>query len=120
MAVAAAVTVASVVRLGLHARREEIEIMELVGAPLAFIRGPFVAEGLLQGGIGALVGAGGLLCGGFSVGHGASWGAELDARRSTAGPAVPAVSRLCAAAGGRAGMLVGGAGGLRGLAACRS
>ena len=55
MALAAAVTVATVVRLGLHARRDEIEIMELVGAPLAFIRGPFVAEGLLQGGIGALV-----------------------------------------------------------------
>jgi cell division protein FtsX len=37
--------VASVVRLGLQARRDEIEIMELVGAPMAFIRGPFVAEG---------------------------------------------------------------------------
>ena len=55
MALAAAVTVATVVRLGLHARRAEIEIMELVGAPLTFIRGPFVAEGFLQGGIGALV-----------------------------------------------------------------
>ena len=40
MALAAAVTVATVVRLGLQARRDEIEIMELVGAPLAFIRGP--------------------------------------------------------------------------------
>jgi cell division transport system permease protein len=55
MAVAAAVTVATVVRLGLRARRQELEIMELVGAPLAFIRGPFVAEGFLQGGIGALL-----------------------------------------------------------------
>src|SRR5262245_21546683 len=55
MAVAAAVTVATVVRLGLRARREELEIMELVGAPLVFIRGPFVAEGFLQGGIGALL-----------------------------------------------------------------
>jgi cell division transport system permease protein len=55
MALAAAVTVATVVRLGLHARRAELEIMELVGAPLAFIRGPFVAEGLLQGGVGALI-----------------------------------------------------------------
>ena len=44
MAVAAAVTVATVVRR-LHARRDEIEIMSFVGAPLAFIRGPFVAEG---------------------------------------------------------------------------
>jgi len=55
MALAAAVTVAAVVRLGLHARRDEIEVMELVGAPLAYIRGPFVAEGLLQGGAGAIV-----------------------------------------------------------------
>lgn len=55
MALAAAVTVASVVRLGLHGRRHEIEIMELVGAPMAYIRGPFVAEGFLQGGAGAVV-----------------------------------------------------------------
>ena len=50
---AAALTVANVVRLALYARRAEIEIMQLVGAPLARIRGPFVAEGLLQGGAGA-------------------------------------------------------------------
>lgn len=55
MAAAAAVTVAAVVRLGLHARRDEIEIMQLVGAPHSYIRGPFVAEGLLQGGVGAVV-----------------------------------------------------------------
>lgn len=55
MALAAAVTVASVVRLGLQARRDEIEIMQLVGAPFAYVRGPFVAEGILQGGAGALL-----------------------------------------------------------------
>jgi cell division transport system permease protein len=55
MIVAAALTVATVVRLALHQRRDEIEIMQLVGSPYAFIRGPFVAEGLLQGGIGAVV-----------------------------------------------------------------
>jgi cell division transport system permease protein len=53
--VAAALTVATVVRLALYARRDEIEIMQLVGAPQAYIRGPFVVEGILQGGIGALV-----------------------------------------------------------------
>jgi cell division transport system permease protein len=52
---AAALTVASVVRLALLARREEIHIMQLVGAPLAYIRGPFVVEGLIQGGVGAIV-----------------------------------------------------------------
>jgi cell division transport system permease protein len=50
---AAALTVASVVRLALFARREEIHIMQLVGAPIAYIRGPFVVEGLIQGGLGA-------------------------------------------------------------------
>ncbi len=29
--------------------------MELVGAPTAYVRGPFVMEGTLQGGLGALV-----------------------------------------------------------------
>lgn len=53
LGIAAATTVANVVRLAAAARREEIEIMQLVGAPLAYVRGPFVAEGILQGGIGA-------------------------------------------------------------------
>jgi cell division transport system permease protein len=47
--------VANVVRLGLYARRDELEIMDLVGAPSAYVRGPFVMEGTLQGGLGALV-----------------------------------------------------------------
>jgi cell division transport system permease protein len=50
---ASVVTIMSVVRLTLLARRQEIEIMQLVGAPLAYIRGPFVMEGTLQGLIGA-------------------------------------------------------------------
>jgi cell division transport system permease protein len=49
----AAFTVAAVVRLSLHARRDELEIMQLVGAPFSYIRGPFIFEGLLLGGIGA-------------------------------------------------------------------
>jgi cell division transport system permease protein len=63
MVVAAGLTVATVVRLTLHARRDEIEIMRLVGSPYAFIRGPFVAEGLLQGGMGALLAIGVLWAG---------------------------------------------------------
>ena len=55
LTIAAALTVANVVRLALYARRDEIEIMQLVGAPQAYIRGPFVMEGVLQGGIGALL-----------------------------------------------------------------
>ena len=37
---AAALTVANVVRLALYARRDELEIMDLVGAPPAYVRGP--------------------------------------------------------------------------------
>lgn len=49
----AAFTVAAVVRLSLYARRDELEIMQLVGAPFSYIRGPAIMEGLLLGGIGA-------------------------------------------------------------------
>lgn len=55
LAVASALTVANVVRLAASARRDEIEIMQLVGAPFAYVRGPFVVEGILQGGLGAIV-----------------------------------------------------------------
>jgi cell division protein FtsX len=51
----AAFTVAAVVRLSLHARREEVDIMQLVGAPFAFIRGPSIAEGTILGGTGAVL-----------------------------------------------------------------
>ncbi len=75
LSLAAAVTVASVVRLGLNARREELEIMQLVGSPIAFIRGPFVAEGMLQGGFGALIALGALWLGFAAVNL--AWGADL-------------------------------------------
>ena len=75
MALAAAVTVAAVVRLGLYARRDEIEIMELVGAPFSYIRGPFVAEGLIQGGLGAFLAVLGLWLG-FAAAR-AWWGPQI-------------------------------------------
>jgi cell division transport system permease protein len=108
MAVAAAVTVATVVRLGLRSRRDELEIMELVGAPLAFIRGPFVAEGVLQGGIGALLAMASLWAG-FLVAM-AWWGTDLNSLLD--GGSVQFLPiRLCLylILGG---MLVGSAGGL--------
>jgi len=40
---------ASVLRLAVYARRDEIEIMLLVGATPAFVRGPFLVAGLAQG-----------------------------------------------------------------------
>lgn len=108
MAAAAAATVAAVVRLGLHARRDELEIMELVGSPLAYIRGPFIAEGLLQGGTGALL-AIAVLWIGASVG-GAWWGGRVDAVLPGADLHFLPV-RLCALLT-LGGMAVGGLGGL--------
>jgi cell division transport system permease protein len=54
LVLAAALTIANVVRLALNARKDELEIMQLVGAPRAYLRGPFLLEGALHGGLGAL------------------------------------------------------------------
>jgi cell division transport system permease protein len=53
--IASVLTVATVVRLALHARRDEVDIMQLMGAPIGLLRGPLVVEGILQGGAGAIV-----------------------------------------------------------------
>ncbi len=55
LAIAAAFTIANVIRLTMMLYREEIDIMRLVGATERIIRGPFLIEGLLQGTIGAAV-----------------------------------------------------------------
>ena len=55
LAIAAAFTIANVIRLTMMLYREEIEIMRLVGATETMIRGPFVIEGLLQGVFGGLL-----------------------------------------------------------------
>lgn len=47
--VAVAFVMASVLRLAVYARRDEIEIMLLVGATPAFVRGPFLVAGVVQG-----------------------------------------------------------------------
>jgi len=67
LGLAAALTVASVVRLAAASRSDEIEIMRLVGAPLSTIRAPFVVEGLLQGAIGAGLALGLLAAGAWLV-----------------------------------------------------
>ena len=55
--VAVTVTMNSV-RAAIHARRDEIAIMQLVGAPRWMVRGPFVIEGAITGVLaGALAGA---------------------------------------------------------------
>lgn len=57
---AALFIVANTIKLTLYARRDELEIMALVGATPAFIKSPFLLEGALQGAVGgclAVVGA---------------------------------------------------------------
>jgi cell division transport system permease protein len=53
LAIAAAFTIANVIRLTMMLYREEIEIMRLVGATERIIRGPFLIEGILHGLLGA-------------------------------------------------------------------
>jgi cell division transport system permease protein len=52
---AAVITISGVIRLNVMARRDEIEILRLVGATRGFIRGPFLVEGAFQGIVAAVV-----------------------------------------------------------------
>src|SRR6185503_1589675 len=47
--------IVNTIRIAVHARRDEIEIMQLVGASDAFVRWPFILEGMLVGALGAVV-----------------------------------------------------------------
>jgi len=108
LGIAAALTVANVVRLAAYARRDEIEIMQLVGAPFAFIRGPFVAEGILQGGVGAILAI--MLLGAIFLAGKAWYGAlALEGLGLTTLTFLPFGALLALVAGG---MLLGCAGGL--------
>jgi cell division transport system permease protein len=53
LAIATAVLVSNTLRLAVFARRDEIEIMKLVGATSGFVSAPFLIEGVLQGLLGA-------------------------------------------------------------------
>lgn len=53
VALATLFLVANTVHLGVYARRDEVEIMRLVGATDGYIIAPFAAEGAFQGALGA-------------------------------------------------------------------
>lgn len=100
---AAVFTIGSVIRLTAYLYEEEMTIMRLVGATEFFIRGPFYAEGLLQGLLGGALAAGGLAA--------AAWGARerlgesLLGRLVAAEPPAPGQLLLLVGLGAAAGLL---------------
>jgi cell division transport system permease protein len=54
LGIAAVVLIQNTIRLSIFSRRREIEVMKLVGATNAFVRFPFMLEGMLTGMLGAL------------------------------------------------------------------
>lgn len=55
LALAAILTVTTATTLVLHARRHEMEIMRLVGAPELVVRMPLLLQGMMQGLLGAMI-----------------------------------------------------------------
>jgi cell division transport system permease protein len=55
LALAAILTVTTATTLVLHQRRQEMEIMRLVGAPEVVVRMPLLLQGMLQGLMGAMI-----------------------------------------------------------------
>jgi cell division transport system permease protein len=60
MGAACVYVVATTMRLRAQAHRREAEVMELCGASAAFVRGPLLIEGMMQGALGAAVAMGAL------------------------------------------------------------
>jgi len=58
LALATLLIVANTIRLGVYARRDELEILSLVGASRSFVQTPFLLEGVLQGAAGGAIALG--------------------------------------------------------------
>jgi len=58
MLLVALFVIVNTIRIAVHARRDEIEVMKLVGATDWFVRWPFIIEGMLVGAFGAMVALG--------------------------------------------------------------
>jgi cell division transport system permease protein len=54
---AAVVLIFNTIRLSIHSRRKEIEVMKLVGATNWFVRIPFIFEGFFEGFVGSVISA---------------------------------------------------------------
>jgi cell division transport system permease protein len=50
--------ISNTIKLTLYSREEEVTIMKFIGASESFIKGPFLAEGVIRGFVGALVALG--------------------------------------------------------------
>jgi cell division transport system permease protein len=55
LALATLLIVSNTIRLAVYARRDEIEILRLVGAGRSFVSIPFMVEGFIQGSLGGLI-----------------------------------------------------------------
>ncbi len=58
LALATLLIVANTIRLGVFARRDELEILSLVGASRPFVQTPFLIEGVVQGAAGGAIALG--------------------------------------------------------------
>ena len=58
LALATLLIVANTIRLGIYTRRDELEILSLVGASRPFVQTPFLLEGLVQGAAGGAIALG--------------------------------------------------------------
>jgi cell division transport system permease protein len=61
LVVAVLFIVSNTIKLTIYARRDELEVMSLVGATRFFIKAPFLVEGIMQGAAGSLISIGLLL-----------------------------------------------------------
>lgn len=64
--------VSNTIKLTIYARKDELEVMELVGATPLFIKMPFLIEGAIQGAVGALLSQLVLVAAYFGFLHGAT------------------------------------------------